>query len=112
MEDLLFYARGMSIFNAMAYGQQPPTGVEFAFPNAGGGIPMSPAQAALEGVAGALRNAAAAQKIFSASQLECISGIETGRTWNPDIVAKNGRVGLFQFDEKNWEETGTSMERN
>jgi hypothetical protein len=35
--------------------------------------------------------------------LECISGIETGRTWNPAIVAANGRVGLFQFDRQSWE---------
>ena len=59
-----------------------------------------------------LRQEATTQTIFSGSQLICISGIETGRTWKPDIVAKNGRVGLFQFDSVNWASTLTGLAWN
>ncbi|MEW5979460.1 MAG: transglycosylase SLT domain-containing protein [Acidobacteriota bacterium] len=44
--------------------------------------------------------------------LDCISGIETGRTWNPNITSRNGRVGLFQFDESNWKASGTEIPWN
>jgi RHS repeat-associated protein len=70
---------------------------------------LSNAQAALNKVTGALSDAAATQNIFSAEQLDCISGIETGRTWNPSIVASNGREGLFQFNQDSWAYSGTSI---
>jgi RHS repeat-associated protein len=63
----------------------------------------------LSAVSGALHNAASLQNIFSGEQLDCISGIETGRTWAAGIVARNGRVGLFQFNEANWEAAGTDI---
>jgi hypothetical protein len=59
-----------------------------------------------------LKAAASQQSIFSAEQLDCISGIETGRTWNQSIVANNGRVGLFQFDKNNWDASGTAIPWN
>jgi hypothetical protein len=49
---------------------------------------------------------------FTITQLDCISGIETGRTWDPNIVASNGRVGLFQFTQQDWESTGTTIAWN
>jgi hypothetical protein len=63
------------------------------------------------GIASAMESAVNAQskRIFTTSMLTCISGIETGETWNPNIVAKNGRVGLFQFDQQNWIYSGTSI---
>ena len=51
---------------------------------------------------------AAKGSLFNASVLDCISGIETGRTWNTNIVASNGRLGLFQFNAVNWAASGTS----
>ena len=60
-------------------------------------------------VQSALAKAAGTQTIFTESQLDCISGIETGRTWNPDIVSSSGRVGLFQFNETSWTYARTSI---
>jgi hypothetical protein len=74
---------------------------------------QSALQAARDGlskVKRALAEAASEQNVFSAEQPDCISGIETGRTWNPESVSKaNGRVGLFQFDERNWYASGTTI---
>jgi len=81
-------------------------------PGGGGGGGSSSAQVALGKVSKALSNAAATQNIFSAEQLDCISGIETGRTWDPNVVASNGRVGLFQFNQANWDASGTSIAWN
>jgi RHS repeat-associated protein len=74
-----------------------------------GASPQDLARDALQKVRPALRRAASTQNVFTASQLDCISGIETGRTWDPNLVAKNGRVGLFQFNEANWQASGTSI---
>jgi hypothetical protein len=76
--------------------------------NPGRSDPIALAKDALEQVKGPLSEAASTQEVFTAEQLDCISGIETGRTWDPDIVAENGRVGLFQFDEANWLFSGTT----
>jgi hypothetical protein len=77
-----------------------------------GGDPMNIAKFALDKVAGALRTAAATQNIFTAEQLDCISGIETGRKWDPNVVAANGKVGLFQLDKSNWAASGTAVDWN
>jgi hypothetical protein len=70
------------------------------------------ARAALAEVEPALEEAAATQTIFTASQLECIAGIETGRTWNPNVTSSGGRVGLFQFNQTSWAYSGTSINWN
>jgi len=67
------------------------------------------AATSLGAVSDQLKAAASQQSIFTPEQLDCISGIETGRTWNPNIVAKNGRVGLFQFNQANWTASGTAI---
>ncbi len=78
----------------------------------GGRNTLSTAQNALNKVSGALSKAAGLQDVFTAEQLDCVSGIETGRTWNPDVVATNGRIGLFQFNKANWEASGTAIPWN
>jgi RHS repeat-associated protein len=70
---------------------------------------QSRAEAGLAAVTVALENAVATQSVFTTEQLECISGIETGRTWNPNVRGSNSRAGLFQFDEQNWRASGTSI---
>lgn len=89
-----------------------PISVQIGSGGGGGSDPLSNARAALDRVAPALRDAAALQDVFTAEQLDCISGIETGRTWNPDIVATNGRIGLFQFNQNSWAYSGTSIRWN
>jgi hypothetical protein len=78
----------------------------------GGSDPIAIAAQALAKVSSALSKAASTQNIFTAEELDCISGIETGRTWDPTIVASNGRVGLFQFDRANWIASGTGISWN
>ena len=68
------------------------------------------AQVALKKVQSALHDAAATQGVFTGEHLDCISGIETGRTWSVNVAAANGRVGLFQLDETNWKASGTSIQ--
>jgi hypothetical protein len=84
--------------------------VSFA-PSDGGGTlsRIETAQIALERMQPALHNVASKQDIFTIEQLDCISGIETGRTWDVNKSATNGRVGLFQFNETNWKASGTSI---
>jgi hypothetical protein len=60
----------------------------------------------------AFAQAVGLQNVFSVSQLDCISGIETGRTWNPYATRSSGstfRSGLFQFNKESWESTGTDI---
>jgi hypothetical protein len=47
--------------------------------------------------------------VFSVADLDCIAGVETGQTFNASIVAKNGRVGLYQFNQAIWSYSGTSI---
>ena len=63
----------------------------------------------LKNVESAIQRAVRTQNVFTASELECIIGIETGLTWNPDIVAANGRIGLFQFNQASWQYSGTKI---
>ena len=71
--------------------------------------PLEIAGEKLSRVRDPLKRAANAQSIFSAEQLDCISGIETGREWDPKVVANNGRVGLFQFNQLSWAYSGTAI---
>lgn len=75
----------------------------------GGNDPVSAAEAALGAVRSVLAQAASLQNVFTAEQLDCISGIETGRTWDASTVARNGRIGLFQFNENSWSYSGTAV---
>jgi hypothetical protein len=63
----------------------------------------------LKKVQSALHDTAATQGVFTGEHLDCISGIETGRTWDAGVVAKNGRVGLFQFNQNSWSYSGTDI---
>jgi hypothetical protein len=74
--------------------------------------PQDIAKAKMAKVADALNSVVDTQDIFTLSQLECMSGIETGRTWDPNSVSRNGRVGLFQFNEINWNYSGTGIPWN
>jgi hypothetical protein len=47
---------------------------------------------------------------FTADHLICMSGIETGRTWNESATRTSGiRAGLFQFNQASWRDSGTSI---
>ena len=71
--------------------------------------PVQRAQNALENVAGEIERAVLPESLFTAEQLDCISGIETGRTWDRNKAGPDGRVGLFQFNENSWKYSGTSL---
>lgn len=65
---------------------------------------MSPSEN-LGAIRSQLAKAAKQSEHFSEAQLICISGIETGATWNPGSHRiGSSRYGLFQWDERNWEE--------
>jgi RHS repeat-associated protein len=64
--------------------------------------------AALSKVASTIANALAGQKIFSVQEFECMAAIETGCTFNPNIVNSAGtRFGLYQFSAASWAYSGT-----
>jgi hypothetical protein len=55
----------------------------------------------------------AGQKIFSVQELECMAAIETGCTFNPNIVNSAGtRFGLYQFNYDSWKYSGTAIPWN
>ena len=70
------------------------------------------AEEAFDQVKFEIERAVLKDSVFSVEQLDCIGGIETGRTWNPNVQAANGRVGLYQFNKANWEASGTSIPWN
>jgi len=84
----------------------------FAEPVGSGGPGHDEEAQNLAGVSESLKRAAGLQTIFSAEQLDCISGIETGRNWDTNAVASNGRVGLFQFNQNSWSYSGTAIAWN
>ena len=67
------------------------------------------AEQAYDLIRGDTHRAAGLQSIFTNDQLDCIVGIETGRTWDPNIVAQDGRIGMFQFNQNSWAYSGTDI---
>jgi hypothetical protein len=69
--------------------------------------------AALGKVAAAIANVVAWQTIFSVQEIECMAAIETGCTFNPNIVSSAGtRFGLYQFNYDSWKYSGVGIPWN
>jgi hypothetical protein len=68
----------------------------------------------LEAVRGAIERAVSPDSVFPSEIMECISGIETGRDWDPNETryTRTGavsRVGLYQFDRQTWNDTARQI---
>lgn len=76
---------------------------------------VSPVEAALiemSRVASQIEAGVTPDSVFMANHMKCIAGIETGRRFDPKVVASNGRVGRYQFNAASWANTGTSTPWN
>ncbi len=79
-------------------------------PGGGGGGSGDKTLEAFNKVKDIIAKVAATQSVFTASELDCISAIETGCTFNQSIVSSNGiYFGLFQFNEQSWHDSRTSI---